>query len=149
MDNARNGIDRIGVSVGALLHDGHGKLMLQQRGPKARDERGRWDLCGGAVEFGDTIEDTIRRELKEELNLVPKSMEFLVAYDSHRVSDKDEKMHWVTIIYAVQIDPSKVKINEPDKIAETRWFTADTLPNPLHSQFFKSFDVAVARGIIN
>src|SRR5215472_5298256 len=110
MDNARNGIDRIGVSVGAMLHDGHGRLMLQKRGPGARDERGRWDLCGGAVEFGDRIEDTIRRELKEELDLVPKAMEFLVAYDSHRTSDKGEKMHWVTIIYAVEIDPHQVHI---------------------------------------
>ena len=142
------GVDYIGVSATSLVHDGKGNLLLQKRGPEARDERGAWDLCGGSIEFGDTIEDTIRRELMEELCVQPLEMEFLTAYDAHRKTDEGKPTHWVAIIYAVKVNPKQVNIGEPHKIAELGWFTSDNLPAPLHSQFRKSFSVAKARGFI-
>ena len=146
--NLRRGIDHIGVSATALVHDGQGHLLLQKRGLQARDERGRWDLCGGAIEFGDTIEETLHKELLEELCAVPLEMEFLTVYDAHRQTDDGTKTHWVAIIYAVKVDSATVKIGEPHKIAELGWFTSKTLPEPLHSQFHKAFDVAKLRKIV-
>lgn len=147
-NNHSRGIDHIGVGCVALVHDGKGNLLLQKRGEQARDERGAWDLCGGAIEFGDTIEETITKELMEELCVEPIDMEFLVAYDAHRrINGVDT--HWVQIVYAVKVDPSKVKIGEPHKISQLGWFTSDSLPAPLHSQFQKSFKVAKERGIIH
>src|SRR5882762_8112984 len=95
----RRGIDHIGVSAVAVVHDGAGKILLQKRGQKARDEQGRWDLTGGAIEFGETVEETIEREIKEELCTTPLDMEFLTAYDAHR-EHEGAKTHWVAIIYA-------------------------------------------------
>lgn len=145
--NARRGIEHIGVSGVALVHDGHGNLLLQKRGDQARDERGAWDICGGAIEFGDTIEDTVRKELLEELCATPINMEFLTVYDAHREM-LGQKTHWIAIVYAVQVDPSQVRIGEPHKISELGWFTAGTLPAPLHSQFMKNFTAARAAGLI-
>ncbi len=144
---SKRGIDHIGVGCVALVHDGNGNLLLQKRGQQARDEHGAWDLCGGAIEFGDTIEETLRKELFEELCVEPADMEFLVAYDAHRVQS-GINTHWVQIVYSVKVDPDKVKIGEPHKISELGWFTSKTLPKPLHSQFQKSFQVASKRGII-
>lgn len=147
MENERRGFDFIGVSAVALVHDGKGNLLLQKRGKKARDEHGHWDLCGGAIEFGHTIDDTIRRELKEELCTEPVRMELLTAYDAHRkINGKNS--HWIAVVYAVQVDPATVKIGEPHKIAELGWFTSKDLPTPLHSQFDKSVPLAIKRGII-
>ena len=142
------GVDYIGISVTSLVHDGMGNLLLQKRGPEARDERGAWDLCGGSIEFGDTIEETLRKELMEELCVEPLEMEFLTAYDAHRKTDDGMPTHWVAIIYAVKVDPNKVKIGEPHKITELGWFTSDKLPAPLHSQFAKSLSIAQARGFV-
>lgn len=147
-DNLQPGVNHIGVGCVALVHDGKGNLLLQKRGQQARDERGAWDLCGGAIEFGDTIEVTLRKELIEELSVEPLDMEFLVAYDAHRLQN-DVNTHWVQIVYAVKVNPQNVKIGEPHKISELGWFTSKSLPNPLHSQFQKSFQVAQQRGIIN
>jgi tryptophan synthase alpha chain len=53
-----------------MLVNGRGHVLLQQR-----DDRpdlayaGRWTLFGGQVEEGETPEDCIRREIKEELDL--------------------------------------------------------------------------------
>lgn len=145
--HGQRGFDFIGISASFVVHDGHGRILLQKRGPKARDEQGNWDVGGGAIEFGETIEQTIHREIKEELGCEVLDMEFLTVYDAHR-EHEGRKTHWVAIIYAVRVDPAKVTNGEPHKIAELGWFTSQTLPTPLHSQFNKSFHIAVQKGII-
>jgi 8-oxo-dGTP pyrophosphatase MutT (NUDIX family) len=144
----RRGIDHIGVSACAVIHDGHGRILLMKRGAGARDEHGRWDICGGAVEFGESIDEAVRREVMEELCVEPLEIEFLTAYDAHRVHTDGSPTHWVALIHAVRIDPSKVKIGEPHKIDEIGWFYKKDLPEPLHSQFPKSYGTAFARGIV-
>lgn len=145
--NATRGINHIGVSACALIHDGTGRILLQKRGPKARDEQGRWDICGGAIEFGDTIEETIIKELQEELLVAPLDMEFLGVSDVHR-KQNGVNTHWIAITYSVKVDPKLVKIGEPHKISEIGWFGLDDLPSPLHSQAPKVLKPAQEQGII-
>jgi 8-oxo-dGTP diphosphatase len=144
----RRGIDHIGVSACAVVHDGRGNILMQKRGPKARDERGHWDIVGGAVEFGETIEGAINRELKEELCTKPLHMKFLTVHDAHRVNHYNDKTHWIAIVYSVKVDPKKVKIGEPHKISEISWVNLKNLPSPLHSQFPKALEPAIKTGII-
>ena len=80
----RRGVDHIGVGVVCIIHDGNGRILLMKRGQKARDEQGRWDVCGGAVEFGEPLLYALRRELMEELCVEPVKIEFLTGYDAHR-----------------------------------------------------------------
>jgi len=53
--------------VGAVVHDAAGRLLLIQRGhdPHA----GRWTLPGGRVEPGETREQAVVREIREEAGL--------------------------------------------------------------------------------
>lgn len=139
--NLKRGIDHIGVCAVSIIHDGNGNVLLMKRGKKARDEHGRWDICGGAIEFGEPTLDAIIREVNEELCTKPIAIEFLSAYDAHREHD-GRKTHWVALVHAVRVDPSTVKIGEPHKIEEIGWFNSDNLPKPLHSQFDKSYEVA-------
>src|SRR5690348_8756884 len=65
----RKGIDYIGVGVGAVLFNREGKIFLSKRGKKSRNERGKWECPGGALEFGESFEDTIQREMEEEFGI--------------------------------------------------------------------------------
>ena len=67
----KRGVDQIGVTVNFLVHDGNGRILLQKRSQQCRDEQGRWDIGGGAVEFGESLDDAVLRELREELNVTP------------------------------------------------------------------------------
>ena len=144
----RRGVDHIGVSASFVVHDGQGRVLLQKRGTKARDEQGKWDVGGGAIEFGESIDEAVRREIKEELCVDPLDVEFLCVYDPHRVLDDGTPTHWITIMHTVKVDPKKVKIGEPHKIEELGWFYSNELPKPLHSQFWRSYQVALDRGIV-
>jgi ADP-ribose pyrophosphatase YjhB (NUDIX family) len=143
----KRGVNHIGVSAAAVIHDGNGKILLMQRGPKARDENGRWDIVGGAIEFGESIDDALVREVGEEMSTEPFNIEFLRAYDAHREHNGDQT-HWICLLHSAQIDPTKVKIGEPDKISAIGWFGLSDIPEPQHSMLHKALASAQKAGII-
>ena len=130
----KKGEDFTGITVVYLCHDGEGSILLNKRGKNARDEHGTWDPGGGGLEFGDTIENTLRKEIAEEYCTDVLSYEFLGYRDVHRYND-DKKTHWIALDFKVLIDRNKVKNGEPHKLDAIGWFTLPNLPTPLHSQF--------------
>ena len=65
----KRGIDYIGVGVGAMILNEQGQVFLAQRGPLAKNERGLWEFPGGSVEFGETLAEALKREMKEEFGI--------------------------------------------------------------------------------
>lgn len=128
----KKGEDYIGVTASFFCHDGEGNYVLQKRSTNCRDEHGRWDCGGGGVELGDTIEQTLRKEIREEYGVEVGDVEFLGVRDVHR-EHEGRKTHWVSIDHRVLVDRSKVHNGEPHKFEEIGWFTLDELPEPLHS----------------
>lgn len=132
----QKGIDYTGITIVFFCHDGCGNFLLSKRSSKARDEQGTWDPGGGALEFGDTIENTLRKEIKEEYCTDVLSYEFLGYRDVHRIRD-GKPDHWIALDFNVLIDPKKVKNGEPHKLDEVKFFRFETIPHPVHSQFPK------------
>ena len=62
---ARNGLDVLVVAACALV-DIDGRVLLAQR-PEGRSLAGLWEFPGGKVEQGETPEEAVIRELREEL----------------------------------------------------------------------------------
>ncbi len=116
----KKGIDYIGVGIGAVIIDKNGKMLLSQRGPKAKNERGKWEFPGGGVEFGDTMEATIKREMKEELGIEITTYEQLPVLD-HII--KEEGQHWITSGFISRIKKGKPTIKEPEKCSALGWFS--------------------------
>ena len=66
-DQATGDLTPVVPCVGAVVHDASGRLLLVQRG---RDpHRGRWSLPGGRVEPGESPEQAVEREVREETGL--------------------------------------------------------------------------------
>ncbi|MFH1832671.1 MAG: NUDIX domain-containing protein [Candidatus Levyibacteriota bacterium] len=116
----KKGIDYIGVGVGAAIFDKKGRLFITLRGKKAKNERGKWEIPGGSVKFGETLEKAIIREIKEEYGIEIKVIK-LLGVCNHII--KNEKQHWISPTYICKIKKGKPKILEPDKCDAIGWFT--------------------------
>ncbi len=130
----KKGEDYTGVTIVYLCHDGKGNFLLNKRSTNCRDEHGAWDPGGGGLEFGDTVENTLRKEIKEEYCTDVISYEFLGYRDVHRVNN-GKKTHWVALDFKVLVDREKVANGEPHKFDAIEWFRLDKFPAPMHSQF--------------
>ena len=126
------GVDYIGIAVVFFCHDGAGNFVMHMRGEACRDERGRWDFGGGGVKFGETLDNALVREIKEEYGVTPIKVESLGVDECFREED-GTKSHWLIYRYKVEVPREQVINNEPNKHKELGWFTLDNLPAPLHS----------------
>ena len=68
---------RIGVAV--IIND-QGEILIDRR-PNNADMGGLWEFPGGKVEPSETIEECIKREVKEELALDIKVGQHLISID--------------------------------------------------------------------
>lgn len=127
------GIDFVGVSVVYFCHDSKGNFVMAKRSQNARDEHGNWDIGGGGLEFGDTVENTLKKEIKEEYCADVLDFEFLGFRDVRR-KHLEKPTHWIALDFKVFVNPKQVKNGELHKFDEIKWFTLDGLPNNLHSQ---------------
>lgn len=143
----KRGVDFIGVSCVFYCHDGNGNLLLHKRSCNCRDEHGHWDCGGGALEFGETFEEGVRREIFEEYGVEPIALKFAVAKNVLR-DNNGTPTHWVAVIFTAQVDPAQVKNGDPFKIEEIGWFPFDQLPEPVHSQLLKQFNEVREAGIL-
>lgn len=124
------------VSCVFVCHDGDGRLLLARRSAGARDEPGTWDCGAGALEFGETFEAAVTREVREEYLVRPQEMTLAGVRNVLRPDS-----HWVAIVFSVRVDPAEVGIGEPHKFDELGWFRADDLPAPLHSQLGETLEL--------
>lgn len=114
----RKGIDYIGVGSGAMIFNNIDQVFLAQRGPKARNEQGKWDFPGGSVEFGEKCEDAVIREIKEEYGFKIEIIELLEVVNHILPA---EKQHWVSPTFIAKYKSGQPKILEPTKCSQIKW----------------------------
>lgn len=110
------------VGVAAIVRNEKGELLLGLR--TGKHANGTWGFPGGHLEFRETPEDCVQREVKEETGL-----EVLALHKADYTSDyyKDEEKHYITLFYSVTCTGNP-KVCEPDKCAEWKWFHYNDLP---------------------
>ena len=121
----KQGIDYIGVGCGALILNDKNEVLLMKRGKKSKNEAGFWNKPGGTVEFGETVENAVKRETKEELGIDVEPIKF-INFTNHII--KSENQHWVSLNYLVKIVKGEPRNMEPEKTDEIKWFSFDNLP---------------------
>ncbi len=118
----KKGVDYIGVGVGGAIINKEGKVYITQRGPKAKNERGKWEIPGGGVDFGETFEQAIVREIREECDCEVEVVGLLGICD-HIIPDEHE--HWVSPTYICKLIQGEPRIVEPEKCSQAGWFTLE------------------------
>lgn len=119
---------RPSVGIGVILQNDKNEVLMKLRqGSHGADE---WGLPGGYIEFGETIFEAAKRELKEETDLDIDKLELVGVVDEMKYIETDGK-HCVAIGIKGKYNGEEPKIMEPNKCLEWRWFDLNNLPDNL------------------
>lgn len=133
----------VGVSTAVAIFNRHGEIFLAQRSKNARDEHGRWDVCGGGLKWGETIENNAIREMEEEFGVETKQpLHSVGVRQAFRTDQFGDKTHWICVDHLVILtdeEAERVEIKEVDIFDDSGWFDLDNLPSPLHSAIDDKF----------
>ncbi len=106
------------ATVGALLHDGAGRLLMVRTAKWG----GRWGIPGGKIERGEPAEEALRREMREETGLEISEIRFVMVQDCIDSQEFFRKEHFLLLNYTARALPGAVTLNE--EACEYRWVTA-------------------------
>jgi 8-oxo-dGTP diphosphatase len=116
-----NKIVKVGVGC-MILKDG--MVLLGKR--KGAHGEGEYSWPGGHLEFGETIEQCVKREVKEETDLKVKAIKFLCVSNVIKYN-----LHYLDIEILTRYIRGKPKVLEPDRIESWEWYPLSKLPTPM------------------
>lgn len=115
------------VGCGAVIRRADGAVLLVQRGRSP--EQGHWGLPGGKVDWMETVEAAVIREVHEETGLRV-AIEHLLCVVDH--FEPTLGQHWIAPVYQVRaLDDAPAVLREPEALLALGWFMPDALPAPL------------------
>ena len=113
----------IRITVDALIVE-RGKILLIKR---AKDPyRDFWALPGGFVEYGETAENAVTREAKEETGL---DCEIVSLAGVYSAPDRDPRGHIISVAYLMKVKNGI--ISAADDAKDALWFDINELPDRL------------------
>jgi 8-oxo-dGTP pyrophosphatase MutT (NUDIX family) len=112
-----------------IVHDlDQRKVLLIQRGPKAKFAPGCWDLPVGKSEKGEPVTVTAVRELREETGLTVDPGTLRVAHVIHGAWGVEAPDGFLTIVFVTHQWNGEAANTEPDKHCAVAWISEDSIP---------------------
>ncbi|EOO26181.1 hypothetical protein IIU_06023 [Bacillus cereus VD133] len=112
-----------------LLIDENNRILLQKR----KEPEGLWGIPGGLMELGESLENTVKRELFEETNLRVDNLSLVGVFSGDsffRKLPNGDQFYSVTIVYKSKHFKGNLKISDDESI-ELRFFKYNNIPSNL------------------
>lgn len=111
-------------TVSCWIMNKKGEILLQKRTANKIRNPNKWAKTGGQVDSGETVEQAIFREVKEELGIeIPE--EQIKVIDIHK-SDEENKRFAYIFIFVVDYKISDYKL-QYEEVAEVKYVTIEEM----------------------
>jgi 8-oxo-dGTP diphosphatase len=112
------------VGIGIMIFK-EGKVLFGKR--KGSHGEGEYSLPGGHLEYGETMEECIRRETREECGIEIDNVRFQLLRDVMYYMPK----HYVQVGFIADWKEGIPAALEPEKFYDLDWYDLSHLPEPL------------------
>ena len=111
-------------TVSCWIMNKKGEILLQKRTPNKRRNPNKWAKTGGQVDSGESAEEAIIREVKEELgiDISKKQIQFIGIY---KKDDKNRRFAY-NFIFIVDYKIEDYTLQE-DEVSEVKYFTIEEI----------------------
>jgi len=116
-------------------------LLIHRKNPPSG-----WALPGGFIDYGESAEDAVIREIKEETNLDTEIAELFHVYSS---PDRDPRQHTLSIVFILKVKPGSVPL-AGDDAGNLRFFREGELPEDIafdHRKILESYFHYITTGV--
>lgn len=103
-------------ATGALILNENDEIFLM-KSPKWENQ---WLVPGGKVEKGDSMEKTVKKEVREETGLEVTDIEFLEAKDGGNPEDFERDTHFIFLNFVCKALNQEVVLDEREAV-DYRW----------------------------
>jgi 8-oxo-dGTP diphosphatase len=122
------------------LIEKNGQILLGQKSKDIGPYPNTWHLPGGGAKLEiESLEDAVRREVKEETGLEIAKMERVSFDEDYEPDKKGEMTHYVFLVY--KVTPKTMNAEAADDIVTLKWFKKSGLEDILLTRpsikFFK------------
>lgn len=87
---------------------------------------GSWVIPGGHVDYGETVERAIKREMKEELGVSVKIKKLFGVYSDPK---RDPRYHTASVVYLLEKGKGRIRLSE--EASEFNYFPLNNLPKKI------------------
>ena len=116
------------AAVVAIITDTEGRLLVERR--KLEPAKGTLDLPGGFADTGETVEEAVAREVKEETGLTVTSQRYMFSLPNiYNYSGLD--IPTLGMFFACEVEDTS-QLVAGDDAAECRWLA----PQDIHTELF-------------
>lgn len=120
-------------ACGCLIFNEKNQVLLQRR-----SDDGLWGNPGGSMDLGETIYQTVIREIKEEtgFDILEKHLKIFHIYsgeEQHHIYPNKDEMYFVNIIFETTIYSGTLR--EDSESLEFKFFDLDQLPTDITKPF--------------
>lgn len=105
------------ITVDAIIEVQGGIVLIQRRNPPYG-----WAIPGGFVDYGETLESAVAREMKEETGL---DIQIERQFHTYSAPDRDPRRHTITTVFIATASGEPVA---GDDAEDAGVFTRETLP---------------------
>jgi 8-oxo-dGTP diphosphatase len=110
-----------GITVRAIIEDEQARWLLLRRSNECRSFAGHWELPGGKMDAGESMDAALRREVLEETGLLVNPTGVA------GFTEKDlEKLHVVAIYFRTKLAGGKIALSSEHD--EFRWVSWEEMP---------------------